>query len=1282
MSEDELIKDGGFGGPSPKEPTPFDLCGSLPTGTTVLEASAGTGKTFTIAALAARYIADGVADLSQVMMVTFGRMATDELRLRIRERLARSERHLALALRTTRTAARSETDERETDEPQSDGPETGGSETGGSETGPESDAIDRLLAEGTEDEVRARQRRLRAALADFDTATIATTHEFCQAMQAGLGVLGDHDPGARFTESLSELTREVAADCYLRRFAALDVRPSFGFDEAVKIADAVVRHAPAALVPALSDMPAGHGDSPAGQRVGFGQDVRVEVERRKQRSRLYGYEDMLTGLRDALADPESGPRAAERLRQRYRIVLVDEFQDTDPVQWDILRRAFHGHSTLILIGDPKQAIYAFRGADVYSYLEARADADALFTLDTNWRSDAQLVRAQQAIMGDTALGDSRIVVRPVRSAHPEPRLRLSSTTANGSPAPSDSSGPTGSIDPRIVAPVRIRLREHDPSQPRFTPVGQWRPQVALDLARDIATLLSSGAEVCDGLPGNPESDQVEDSSPSGEVPEANAWRPITPGDIAVLVRQNARLEPIKTALDDVGVPAVIRGARSVFCSAVAQEWRRLLLACEQPRQALIREVALTSFIGWDIGRLAAADEDDLNRLSAQLRRWSRVLAGQGVAALVEAVTEETQLAARLLSTDGGERSLTDLRHVGQSLHAAQTLGQLGIGALLAWLGERITEAEQNQADELSRRLETDAEAVQILTIHRSKGLEFPVVYLPEAWDRWVPDDDGQVLQLHAGHFDGTSADGSTGSPRPQDQPDLRHVGGAIDIGGALGPGRRDRLARSRQEEAGEDLRVYYVALTRARSQIVTWWLPSANTARSALQRFLFRARGDRPGNESFGDGTEPLAAYEVTGDPGSLASLDPHLFSIELMADRPPIHWRRDAPGSTELSVRRFDRSVDLAWRRTSYSALTAPAHGLVAAPAAASDAAPGTSAMVAAAAPNPTDLGPAAVDPGVGSEPDFGREDDEFAGTDVLSQTVAMSRTAADAGLVSPMGELPMGTQFGTVVHALLEQIDPEVEDLSATLTALAADELSRGPAGPMTPSQLGPALVPALQTPLGPLALERRLCDIPVADRLPELTFELPLAGGEQTNAELRLQDLQPVLERHLGAGDPLHAYPARLALPGLAEQPLRGYLNGSIDAVLRVRPEAGRATSTSRDRYLVVDYKTNWLGDPDARPLPVTNYTPELMATAMMHAHYPLQALLYSVALHRYLRWRQPHYDPETHLGGVLYLFLRGMAGAETPRFDGLPCGVFSWRPPGALISELSDLLDGRR
>ena len=141
-------------------------------------------------------------------------------------------------------------------------------------------------------------------------------------------------------------------------------------------------------------------------------------------------------------------------------------------------------------------------------------------------------------------------------------------------------------------------------------------------------------------------------------------------------------------------------------------------------------------------------------------------------------------------------------------------------------------------------------------------------------------------------------------------------------------------------------------------------------------------------------------------------------------------------------------------------------------------------------------------------------------------------------------------------------------------------------------------------------------------------------------------------------------------------LAEQPLRGYLTGSIDAVLRVRDAPDGPA-----RHLVVDYKTNWLGRFDGRPLTLRSYAPTVLPEAMMGAHYPLQALLYAVALHRMLRWRQPGYDPDVHLGGVLYLFVRGMAGPETPEVDGVPAGVFSWRPPSSLVVGLSDLLAGR-
>jgi exodeoxyribonuclease V beta subunit len=147
-------------------------------------------------------------------------------------------------------------------------------------------------------------------------------------------------------------------------------------------------------------------------------------------------------------------------------------------------------------------------------------------------------------------------------------------------------------------------------------------------------------------------------------------------------------------------------------------------------------------------------------------------------------------------------------------------------------------------------------------------------------------------------------------------------------------------------------------------------------------------------------------------------------------------------------------------------------------------------------------------------------------------------------------------------------------------------------------------------------------------------------------------------------------MRAYADSLEAPALGGQDLRGYLSGSIDVVLRA----------PGPRYLVVDYKTNLLGDPD-RPVTAWDYRREALAGAMLHSHYPLQALLYSVVLHRFLRWRQPGYDPDRHLGGILYLYVRGMCGPQTPTYDGHPAGVFGWRPPAAMLVELSDLLDGR-
>jgi len=641
---------------------PFDVCGPPPTGVTVLEASAGTGKTYTIAALAARYVADGVP-LDRLLLVTFTRMATGELRERVRERLVSVEHGLSRALVGVE---------------------------------PSSDEVVALLAKGSIADVQVRRDRLAQALADFDAATIATTHGFCQEVLGGLGTAGDIDPNTTFIDDIRDLVEEIVDDLYVRRFYSGDT-PAFTRAHAAEIAQVAIENPTAPIVPTAGDVPK--------MRRRLAEAVRREFEQRKRRMSIMSYDDLLTRLDDTLAG-DGGQAVAGRLRARYSVVLVDEFQDTDPVQWDIVRRSFGGGSTtLVLIGDPKQAIYAFRGADVYAYLDAAQSAGARATLDVNWRSDQGLIDAYDTMFGGAKLGHEGIVYRRVRAADANQTPRLS-----GAPR---------------QAPLRLRVvRRDEPgialTNKGFATLDSAREHVAQDVAADLVTLLSSEAEI--------------ERRSEGGAPLTRER--VGPGHVAVLVPTNRSAARIRDALDAVGIPAVINGAGSVFGTPSAREWLRLLEAIERPASLTrARSAALTCFLGWSAEQVAAAGEDGGEEIHRRLHDWARALRVKGVASLTEMITLLERLPQRILATADGERRLTDLRHVAQLLHSAAASEQMGTTALTAWLRRRIAEAEQDTSDEeRSRRLESDAAAVQVLTIHRSKGLEFPIVYLPFLWE--------------------------------------------------------------------------------------------------------------------------------------------------------------------------------------------------------------------------------------------------------------------------------------------------------------------------------------------------------------------------------------------------------------------------------------------------------------------------------------------------------------------------------------------------------------------
>ena len=1108
----------------------FDVCGPLPSGVTVLEASAGTGKTYTIAALTARYVAEGTP-LDRLLLITFTRMATGELRDRVRERLVGCEQALSAIL--------------------AGAPDPG------------TDPIVTLLATGSANEVGTRRDRLARAVADFDAATIATTHGFCQEVLAELGTVGDLDRETAFVEDVSELLEQALDDLYVRRFHRREAA-RFKRAEALKIARAAVDNPMAALEPREEPT-----DSTPAMRYRLARAVRSELEQRKRRLAIMTYDDLLTRLNDTLGGP-SGEAARARLGSRFDVVLVDEFQDTDPIQWQILDRAFaKGSVTLVLVADPKQAIYAFRGADVYAYLKAAEIAGARATLRQNRRADQTLIDAYDTLFAGAKLGEEGIAYRQVRAtpAHQDPRLRG---------APSDA-----------ALRVRVVLRKEptiDLTYNGFAATDSAREHIARDLAADVVALLSSSAT-------------IEHRNPNGEPTRGE---PICPRHIAVLVRTHATADLVREELDAANVPAVINGAGSVFATRSARDWLALLEAIERPASPVrARTAALTLFLGWTAERIAIAREEDWEEVHRRLHRWSRILRDRGVAALLEAITVSEDLAARVLAVGGGERRLTDVRHLAQLLHRAASTERLGVTALRGWLAERVADADRDEGEEeRARRLESDAEAVQVLTIHRSKGLEFPVVYCPFLWDpTWIRPK--EPVAFH---------DPATG---------YKHT---VDVG-LEGRTFKRHFDRYVIEQRGEDLRLAYVALTRAKHQAVIWWVGTRYSCNSPLARLLF-SKGKDGVVRAFGDSTPTDAA--VVERFRELAATAPGRVSVERSTlTGVPVSWSPSLAPPVDLAAARFDRRLDLWWRRTSYTDITAEAH-----------------------------------DPLVASEPERPVLSDE---PEMPTPVEVGGASRPELARESPLGAAPVGVEFGTFVHTVLEATDFAAPDIDAELGERIAGALSGRALDLGEPDRVVQGLREAIETPLGPVVGGMRLRDVARADRLDELEFELPLAGGDAPAGRLTPQAIAVALREHLPAGDPMAAYAARLEDPALRSQ-VRGFLTGSIDLVLRL----------DGPRFAIVDYKTNWLG-PAGEPLTLAYYQPEALAAEMSRAHYGLQALLYTVALHRYLRWRMPAYDPGRHVAGVLYLFLRGMAGERD-------AGVFAWRPPGSLVQSLSDVLDG--
>lgn len=844
--------------------------------------------------------------------------------------------------------------------------------------------------------------------------------------------------------------------------------------------------------------------------------LRERLAGSKRQDHLLSFDDLLSDLDLALRSP-LGERLALRIRSQYPVAMIDEFQDTDPQQYRIFHHIYAGKpdTALLMIGDPKQAIYGFRGADIFTYIQARRNVADHYTLGRNFRSTQALVSAVNTLFARAQapfIFDADIPFTPVDAQGKSKALLL-----EGHPLPA----------------MHCWLQPGEPNVSK----GSYQACMASATASEISRLLTLGQQ--------------------GRLTIGE--QPLTPGSIAVLVRTGAEGRLIQRELSRLGIASVYLSNReSVFAQQEARDLLLVLQACLEPdNERALRAALATALFDLDALRLdtLASDEMVWEATVLEFRAYHQIWQRKGVQAMVQSLMQQRELASILLGSPYGERRLTNLLHLAELLQQAsmELDGEYG---LLRWLSEAIAAPGEQQGEQILR-LESERKLVQIVTIHKSKGLQYDLVFLP----------------FICGF-------------RPASQAFYHEAEQAwLDLAA-----RPEAMERAERERLAEDLRLLYVALTRG---VYATWLGLAplktgrgsgtDLHRSAIGYLLLGPEG--------GDG----AALEQTLQ-------DLHQGCDEIVLSPLPAGgapFVAHEPERPEPQVRRFGALLQRNWWISSYSALAA--HGSQ----------------------------ERAHEQGVLAEPGFDAEVQPERGASPPLPVVEPART---------IFTFPRGAQAGTLLHSLFEECD-----FRALHSSGAADEALQSRLASLL-EQAGfeadwlPVLITQLQQVLATPLLEGFcLGQLAPEHKQVELEFLLPIH-------ELKASRLSALIRQH----DPLSARAGELQFATV-----QGMLKGFIDLVF-----------CWQGRWYLLDYKSNHLGDtPQA-------YGQEALEQAMLAHRYDLQYQLYTLALHRLLRQRLPDYDPARHLGGVFYLFLRGMPEA----------GIFHSRPSVALVEALDRYFAG--
>lgn len=1201
---------------------PFDLPTSPLSGTNLIEASAGTGKTYTIAGLFLRLLLEKNLAVDQILVVTFTKAATEELKGRIRNKLLEARQAFT--------------------------------------SGSSSDAAVSELVLGT-DRAEAALERIQDALRDFDSTAIFTIHGFCHR------VLTDHafETGDRFdTELMTEpasMLAAVADDFWRRRFYtatpelvqyALNIikKPDFfytllqkarhpgiwiipdphepeikhlsafreqlsrvrrmwpdvridiqemlkdpclnsvvygGFKEDKKKPGTTVREARvSALVRQMDrfveedrpDLPLWKGferftADKVESCVKKGQDPishpffhncmalkkqadglvpeldaylvylkseclkygRKELLKRKKRRNVQFFDDLLSMLRQALMEKQ-GNLLAARIRERYRAALVDEFQDTDLVQYEIFTRIFSKKNRpLFMIGDPKQAIYSFRGADVFSYIKASDHAENKYTLFQNYRSTPGMITAVNTLFSNMV----------------KPFIFEEIPFEKGSPGNKTAFKGTSK-----GAPFRVWFLSAQAG--RSMTVQDANRMIVHAVTGEIARLIMD---------------------PEGKI---------KPGHIAILVRTNKQAVLTKESLSIARIPAVIYSAGNVMDSAESHDLGQILLGILNPaKEGTLKAALSTDMLGVSVASLDTAKMEEgwwENRFETFMG-YHRLWHDKGFMPMFRHFMNQEGVRERLLSLPNGERRLTNVLHLSEIIHTASMEKKLGMTGLLKWFFiQKDPDTPRQEIHQL--RLESDEDAVKVITIHKSKGLEFPIVFCPFGWGKsQVAGDDFTFHDMAA---------------------DRRIT---LDLGsGEI----EDNRVMAQNELLAENLRLLYVAVTRAIERCYVVW-PRLRHAETSALAYLLHGPGkafsfDRSDNliVKLRDVLSNMGPETFLNDMRRLENNSQGCIAVSPLPGNEIPAVARSVSEGKKLKVRTFSRSIDRRWRVSSYSSLVSGRtldHEL----------------------PDRDEV-PVLGEPGV------------------VRYAEALSDDTETKGEPS-MFSFPKGAASGIFFHDILEHLDFTNGDrkyrqelVLSKLSAYNFDAFWMDVIVQML-ERLSAVILSRDRAPFSLSAVDN-------TQRVNEMAFYFPLQN-------LSRNTLKQIFDDFSGQGV-LMGFPEKMEQ--LTFSPVNGLMKGYLDVLFQ-----------HEGRYFVVDWKSNFLGTT------LENYQRELLNAEMQKTFYVLQYHLYVLATHLHLKMKLPGYVYERDFGGAFYMFLRGIDVSKGPEY-----GIFEDCPDIRMVDALGEAL----